>query len=303
MGFTAMLVMMWSAAGAGQIMDTVDDAAITTKIESRFMLNDDIKAMSITTSTEAGVVTLKGSVHDASQKKLAEDIARAVPGVQDVKNELIIVPTSYSEADTRGFGQRTRDWSTKVNIKGLLLREGEFKGLRIDVQVVNGTVTLSGVVKSDAQKERIARIVAESRGVTQVINNLIVLPKEAAENMQDVGGHFGDEWLEKRVERAILVNRDISKQEVDVEVNDGVCLLYGSVDSQAEKDLAEQLARSVDGLSEIKNDIQIRPDATTPAPVEKPVERAIEEPVDLAPPVPQNTEVIIEPLDPVDDEL
>ncbi len=62
-------------------------------------------------------------------------------------------------------------------------RMGTDSGLQnkqLTVQVANGTVTLSGTVDTDAQREAAARYAAAEPGVKQVINNLQVAPMSAA---------------------------------------------------------------------------------------------------------------------------
>lgn len=263
MGIVLVLAVALTAPSMSDVGETLDDSAITARIESRFAVADGLNPFNIKTSTEAGVVTLSGSVRAEEEKRLAEEIARAVPGVTDVKNNIMVVPPAYSDAETRGVGQRMRDWKTKVNLRGVLVRTGEFKGMRIDLKVVRGEATLSGVVRSEEQKKRLLDAAGEARGVTNVIDELTVMPKESVENVQGVGGQFSDEWVEKRVEKAILANQHVSGREVDVEVNDGLCILTGTVDSEQEKALAEKLARETRGVSEVKNDIRVRPDGIT----------------------------------------
>ena len=62
-------------------------------------------------------------------------------------------------------------------------RMGADSGLQnkqLAVQAANGTVTLSGTVDSDAQREAAAKYAAAEPGVKQVINNLQVTPMAAA---------------------------------------------------------------------------------------------------------------------------
>ena len=260
MGIVLILAVALAAPSLSEVGERMDDSAITARIESRFAVNEALHPINIKTSTREGVVTLSGSVREEAEKRLAEEVARGVPGVKEVKNEIMVVPVAYSEADTRGVGQRMRDWKTKTNLRGVLVRSGEFKGLRVDIKVVRGVATLSGVVRSEEQKARLIKEANEARGVTQVIDNLTVNSKESVENVQGLGGHFGDEWVEKRVERAILTNQHVSGREIGVEVNDGVCMLTGAVDSEQEKALAEKLARETKGISDVVNDIHVRPD-------------------------------------------
>jgi hyperosmotically inducible periplasmic protein len=74
--------------------DAVDDAWITTKIQSKFYLDPDIKGSAIDVTTTGGVVTLQGSVPTATQKKSAELIAMETDGVRRVNNQLKVAATT-----------------------------------------------------------------------------------------------------------------------------------------------------------------------------------------------------------------
>jgi osmotically-inducible protein OsmY len=72
----------------------VDDAWITTKIQSQFFLDRDIKGSDINVNTSGGVVTLQGSVRSREQGDAAERIARETEGVTRVENQLKVTTTS-----------------------------------------------------------------------------------------------------------------------------------------------------------------------------------------------------------------
>jgi hypothetical protein len=57
------------------------------------------------------------------------------------------------------------------------------QGKQLGVQAANGTVTLSGTVENENQREAAARYAAAVPGVKQVINNLQVAPSTAAADM------------------------------------------------------------------------------------------------------------------------
>ncbi|MCC2642711.1 MAG: putative periplasmic or secreted lipoprotein [Nitrospira sp.] len=72
---------------AGQ---TVDDATITTSVQSK-LSSDRISNFSrIDVDTERGVVTLNGVVKSSDQKMRVAELAREVNGVKSVKNNLQI---------------------------------------------------------------------------------------------------------------------------------------------------------------------------------------------------------------------
>lgn len=58
-------------------------------------------------------------------------------------------------------------WIT-TKVKASLLADDDVSGLEIDVETVNGVVTLSGDVASQAQIDEAKRIASEIEGVTEV---------------------------------------------------------------------------------------------------------------------------------------
>jgi osmotically-inducible protein OsmY len=74
----------------------IDDVWITTKIQSKFFLDPDIKGSAIDVTTEGGVVTLQGNVPTAAQQQSAEQIAMETDGVQRVNNQLKVAATTTS---------------------------------------------------------------------------------------------------------------------------------------------------------------------------------------------------------------
>ncbi len=68
----------------------VDDSAITAKVKADLVRDPVTKAREISVETFKGVVQLSGFVSTDKEKDRAEEIARSVKGVVDVKNNLIL---------------------------------------------------------------------------------------------------------------------------------------------------------------------------------------------------------------------
>lgn len=233
------------------------DTAITAQIETTYLFNRHLNPFNINTTTVEGVVTLTGSVSDEIQRQLAEDIAASIEGVKSVQNDITVIGTILSPRPSRTWRQRIDDLTLAATIRSRLLYHKEYKGMKLGVTSELGNVTLYGVVNSEEQKKAIAKIADETSGVIQVINNLTVQPREAAGVVGTIGRRVADEWIEKRVETALLLNRHLSIRGLDVQVVDGKCILSGTVDADEEKDLAESLAMSILGIDEVQNDIKI----------------------------------------------
>jgi cytidylate kinase len=76
---------------------------------------------------------------------------------------------------------------------------------------------------------------------------------------------LSDLILRKRVEIAILSAKDIDAYLLEIDVEDGVITLSGQVHSSAEKMVAEAQALSVEGISNVQNDIGIVEYRTNPS--------------------------------------
>ncbi|KIH76997.1 BON domain-containing protein [Geoalkalibacter ferrihydriticus] len=67
-----------------------DDTVITTKVKSAIFAEPDLKVLQISVETFKGVVQLSGFVDSAQSVRKAGEVARAVEGVESVKNNLIV---------------------------------------------------------------------------------------------------------------------------------------------------------------------------------------------------------------------
>lgn len=68
----------------------VDDTAITTKVKAAIFNEGTLKSMQINVETYKGVVQLSGFVNSAQNVKKAEEVARSVEHVVNIKNDLIV---------------------------------------------------------------------------------------------------------------------------------------------------------------------------------------------------------------------
>jgi len=92
----AMFVGGMSACAAQREQSTVgeyiDDSVITTQIKAKFAKDETVSALAINVETLQGVVQLSGFAKSANEKQMAEDIAKTVKGVKDVKNDIVLKP-------------------------------------------------------------------------------------------------------------------------------------------------------------------------------------------------------------------
>ena len=87
-------------------------------------------------------------------------------------------------AATLGCNKAPNDSQIASDIQAKLNADSGLQGKQLAVQAANGTVTLSGAVENDAQREAAARYASSEPGVKQVVNNLQVrsqAPMQAAQ--------------------------------------------------------------------------------------------------------------------------
>jgi hyperosmotically inducible protein len=121
----------------------------------------------------------------------------------------------------------------------------------VHVSSKEGLVTLTGTVDQANHKSLAEDTVAHLPGVKNVDNKLEVKGNENATEGSDT-------WLALKVKTALLFHRNVSGLRTNVNVHDGgVVTLTGEADNQAQKDLAEEYVKDVDGVKEVKNEIKV----------------------------------------------
>lgn len=91
---TSTLFMVGCASNRDQTTmgQMVDDAKITTQIKARYAESPVVSALAIKVDTDNGHVQLSGFAKTSDEKSTAEAIARKVPHVRSVKNDIVIRP-------------------------------------------------------------------------------------------------------------------------------------------------------------------------------------------------------------------
>jgi hyperosmotically inducible protein len=124
---------------------------------------------SFTIGVQNGVVTLGGTAYGPSDKDSAVSLVENYPGVKDVIDNIEVAPVSPMDDRIRLAEARAIYGFPTLNKYAI----DPAKPIRITV--VNGNVTLTGVVDSEADKD-VANIRANSvPGVFKVTNNLQVV--------------------------------------------------------------------------------------------------------------------------------
>jgi hyperosmotically inducible periplasmic protein len=70
-------------------------------------------------------------------------------------------------------------------------------------------------------------------------------------------GAAKDAWIDGKLEGVYALNRHLNAMAIDTEVEQGVVHLTGKVESDIDRDLAGEIAKGIDGVVEVDNDLLI----------------------------------------------
>ncbi|HET7269217.1 MAG TPA: BON domain-containing protein [Oleiagrimonas sp.] len=143
----------------------VQNATTSAEINSKLLWNEYTDGLDIRVSTHGGKVTLTGTADTAKAKQRAQQIAANTVGVHSVDNRITVNGTSA--ADSNSASQVSDDWIADKVKASYRYTSGMNDGA-IDVDVNNGTVSLSGAVDSTMQRQRAIAIAQHIRGVDAV---------------------------------------------------------------------------------------------------------------------------------------
>ena len=262
------------------------DAAVTTSVQAKYFADATVKGHQIDVDAEKGVVTLTGTVDNDAQKARAVQLAQQVDGVTRVEDRLRVEaprpgttpagrPAEGDTADTDP-NDVNQSWITS-KIQSQYFLSPDVKGRNIDVTThVNGAVTLRGTVETAAERQEAVRIARATDGVREVNDELRVTgdasarPADASRD-RDPGGDLGDGWTTAKIQAKYFLDGEVKGHEINVTTNNGVVTLQGQVESAAEKRQAVALARSTDGVSDVRDELKIVADSDADRPRDRDV--------------------------------
>jgi hyperosmotically inducible protein len=141
---------------------------------------------------------------------------------------------------------RPDDWITG-QVKTALMFHKSVNGMKSQIDTQGGVVTLRGEADNQAQKDLATEYASEVEGVKSVDNLMTVKGERTMDARVD------DATITAQIKSALLTRRSTSALNTTVKSYNGVVTLGGVAKNDAEKELAEKLARGVKGVREVNN--------------------------------------------------
>ena len=171
-----------------------------------------------------------------------------------------------------------------MKVHSEMVDEGVLSGSDIDVDVKNGVVTLQGTVPSEAARARAIAVAKANDGVKNVVDQLKIAPatgsnmaakaeragekaERAGEKAADktvsatkkTGRAIDDGWVKSKIYAQYMTewNTVLDDSDIDIDVDNNVVTLNGTVKTSAAKTKAVAIAKATDGVKSVKDNLRV----------------------------------------------
>ena len=224
-----------AAKASGSDAPKLSDSSIQNALEGELWVDAGVPAHRVDIDVIEGVATLSGSVDNVLARDRARALAATTKGVRSIVNRIQVAPPRRTDSQIR------RD------VKAALIGDPATDAFEIDVDVVDGAVTLTGEVDSWAERTLAIDAAKGVRGVRSVLDTIEVVAdydRSDLDIQRDIAGRLANDV---RVDSALI----------DVRVTDGDVVLDGSIGSAAEKEAAETIAWTVGAKSVDVSELEV----------------------------------------------
>lgn len=259
----AALAQSSSTAGsttAGSTTAKTDDSTLKSGIETSLKNSAALKGDDIDVDVDNGVVTLTGTVHSQSQRAHAGALAK-VPGVTTVQNKLTIDSKTTRAIDKAGdktdhamdkAGDKTNEAMHKTADKTDQAADKSASTAQKAGHETEKALEKAGIKVEDDGKSTTAK--TGTTGTTAKTTTT-----KGKDDVIDVDANINDAWITTKV-KTNFVNEDLLKgSDINVDSNNHVVTLKGTVTSAAGRARAVALAKSTKGVTRVVDALTIAP--------------------------------------------
>ena len=149
-------------------------------------------------------------------------------------------------------GQYIDDATVTAKVKAELVKDEMVKATEVKVETTDGVVQLAGFVATDAARQHAGEVAQAIAGVKSVRNDLVVQASKAS-----AGSYINDAAITTKVKAALIADDEVKGLQIGVETSAGTVQLTGHAKTDSERHKAEQLAKAVEGVSAVQNNIAL----------------------------------------------
>jgi osmotically-inducible protein OsmY len=158
-----------AADKSGAMSMEVSEALAATSVKAKLVDKLGTDALRIKVSVSGETATLTGEVAKSPSQGLAEQVALSVEGIKKVDNKVTVKeaegPAAASEASVKNV-------ALEMKVKTILLTEIGTNALKIEVEVVDGVVSLRGKLDNPETAKAAVAKTRSIKGVKKVVDLL-----------------------------------------------------------------------------------------------------------------------------------
>jgi len=183
-----------------------------------------------------------------------------------LNSRITVAPSPGSAVADRAPCPDASDWAIAERVLQALFPGPLLRRQRVEVAVAAGQVTLSGTVATVEERSAAERAVRRVDGVERVANLVVVQAQEWTEQVflgpAAAYGRDGESGsVAGRIEALFERDADIDGTRIGIASQGGRVVLTGTVRSWRERDLAERVAWSAPGVTEVEDRVTVQGDA------------------------------------------
>ncbi|MCV9918428.1 MULTISPECIES: BON domain-containing protein [Pseudomonas] len=255
--FAASLVSVITPA----LADPIQDARLQGGLQTALSLNRLLNPFRIEVDVEGARARLTGEVESEVERQLAEHLALATRGIEQVDNQLQVNAELVERPlELRAYAQRLEDATLAAIVRSRLAWSRVTQKAPIEVESREGVVTLRGRVDSVEAKE-LAGVLARTTDGIHLVNNLVSLDTAAMAKAREtpVGAPTGpqpsDSWILDKIQSSYRFSRNLDGLNIKVASEQGMVRLSGEVVSSEQKTIAVEIARQIIGVRGVDADL------------------------------------------------
>lgn len=176
------LVLMGTVARIAAAQEAKEqDANYAKELEIRELMLEKggQNALGIRVTVDRTKAILTGEVPTRAAQELAEEVALSVDGIKSVNNRLRITPKpgdNAVEQAERTLEEETADAYLESKVKRHLYNEIGKRARALEVEAVDGVVSLRGTLPDDSRKKIALDAATNTKGVKRVVDLIKVKP-------------------------------------------------------------------------------------------------------------------------------
>jgi hyperosmotically inducible protein len=194
---------------------------------------------------------------------------RWIPNLGSAPRALVVLAASLGALVTlvpiaaqaqKSAGESLDDSTINATVKAELIATTSTKARQINVETYKSVVQLSGFVETETEKADAERVAAAVAGVREVRNSIVVAVRPP------VSQRIADGVTTGRVKAALIDDKEVNSNQINVETRAGVVQLSGFVLNEKRRERAAFVASRVEGVQRVENALVIKPEERPAAP-------------------------------------